>query len=235
MRIDILTLFPEMFDGPLDHSILKRAREAGVLDVNLVDFRDFTDDRHRTVDDAPFGGGPGMVIKPEPVFRAVEELRTGAEAPFPLIYLSPKGERFDQAMARELSSHPRIAFLCGRYEGIDQRIVDHLVDREISIGDYVLTGGEPACTVVLDAVVRHLPGVLGDRESIEEESFSENLLEYPQYTRPAEYRGWKVPEILLSGHHEAIRTWRREMALEETRKKRPDILRESIPPEVNHG
>jgi tRNA (guanine37-N1)-methyltransferase len=224
MRIDILTLFPEMFTGVLEYSIVKRAREAGVVAVNLVNFRDWAQDKHHTVDDSPFGGGPGMVIKPEPVFDTVAAVRATQKPVGPLVYLSPKGERFTQALARELASLPCLTLLCGRYEGLDQRVVDHLVDREISVGDYVLSGGEPAAIVLLDAVVRLLPGALGDEASTVEESFSEGLLEYPQYTRPAEYGGWKIPEVLLSGNHEAIRRWRRDMALEETRKKRPDLL-----------
>jgi tRNA (guanine37-N1)-methyltransferase len=224
MRIDVLTLFPEMFTGVLEYSIVKRAREAGVVTVNLVNFRDWAQDKHHTVDDSPFGGGPGMVIKPEPVFDTVAAVRATQKPVGPLVYLSPKGERFNQALARELSALPCLTVLCGRYEGLDQRVVDHLVDREISVGDYVLSGGEPAAIVLLDAVVRLLPGALGDEASTVEESFSEGLLEYPQYTRPAEYGGWKVPEVLLSGNHEAIRRWRRDMALQETRKKRPDLL-----------
>ncbi|MEJ2367998.1 MAG: tRNA (guanosine(37)-N1)-methyltransferase TrmD [Acidobacteriota bacterium] len=224
MRIDILTLFPEMFTGPFDHSIIKRAREAGILDLRTHDFRRFTDDRHGTVDDSPFGGGPGMVLKPGPVFRAVEWLRGELGDSVPLVYLSPRGRRFTQAEARELASMPGFILLSGRYEGLDQRVIDHLVDRELSIGDYVLSGGEPAAVVVVDAVARLLPGALGDDSSTEEESFSGNLLEYPQYTRPAEFRGWKVPEILLSGNHEAIRRWRREQSIDLTKARRPDLL-----------
>jgi tRNA (guanine37-N1)-methyltransferase len=224
MRIDVLTLFPEMLEGFLAHSIVKRARAAGVVDVRLHNFRDHAADRHRTVDDAPFGGGPGMVLKPEPVFAAVEALRAEAGEPVPFVYLSPKGERFTQSLAEEFAALPRIGLLCGRYEGLDQRVVDHLVDREVSIGDYVLSGGEPAASVVLDAVVRLLPGALGDGASTEEESFRGDLLEYPHYTRPAEFRGWTVPEILLSGNHEAIRRWRLDQAIETTRRKRPDLL-----------
>ena len=224
MRIDVLTLFPEMFAGPLEYSIIKRAREAGVVAINLVNFRDWARDKHHTVDDSPFGGGPGMVLKPEPVFETVEAVRATQEVKGPLVYLSPKGERLTQALAQELAALPCLTVLCGRYEGLDQRVVDHLVDREVSVGDYVLSGGEPAAIVLLDAVVRLLPGALGDDQSTEEESFSDGLLEYPQYTRPAEFRGWKVPEVLLSGNHEVIRRWRSEMSVEETRKKRPDLL-----------
>lgn len=222
MRIDVLTLFPEMLEGPFGHSIVRRAREAGVVDLRVHNFRDFATDRHHTVDDSPFGGGPGMVIKPEPVFAAVESLReSGASGP--LIYLSPKGERLTQALARELSALPAFLLLCGRYEGLDQRVVDHLVDRELSIGDYVLSGGEPAAAVVVDAVVRLLPGALGDAASPEEESFSDGLLEYPHYTRPAVFRGWAVPEVLASGDHGAIRRWRREQAHSITAERRPDL------------
>lgn len=222
MRIDVLTLFPEMLEGPFGHSIVRRAREAGLVDIRLHNFRDHAVDRHHTVDDSPFGGGPGMVIKPEPVFAAVEVLRASG-ATGPLIYLSPKGERLDQRLARELAELPGFLLLCGRYEGVDQRVVDHLVDRELSVGDYVLSGGEPAAAVVVDAVVRLLPGALGDAASPEEESFSDGLLEYPQFTRPAEFRGWAVPEVLLSGDHEAIRRWRRQEAERLTQTRRPDL------------
>ncbi len=225
MRIDVLTLFPEMFTGPLEYSIIKRARQAGVVKVHLVNFRDWARDKHHTVDDTPFGGGPGMVLKPEPVFDAVEALRSSQEAAGPLIYLSPKGEPLTQRLVKDLAALPALTLLCGRYEGLDQRVVDHLVDREVSVGDYVLSGGEPAAIVVLDAVVRLLPGALGDDQSTEDESFNDGLLEYPQYTRPAEFRGWNVPEVLLSGHHEAIRRWRKEMSVNVTRKNRPDLLR----------
>jgi tRNA (guanine37-N1)-methyltransferase len=234
MRIDILTLFPEMFRGMLEHSIVARAIDSGLVEVNLHNFREFAQDKHHTVDDSPFGGGPGMVIMPDPVFKCVESLRARQPAPSPLVYLSPKGERFTQATAAELSALPGFTLLCGRYEGIDQRIVDHLVDREISIGDYVLSGGEPAAMVVVDGVVRLLPGALGHEASTEEESFSLGLLEYPQYTRPSDYRGWRVPEILLSGDHGAIRRWRLEMSMELTRVKRPDLLRDREAVEANH-
>ena len=224
MRIDVLTLFPDIFTGFLNGSIVKRALEAGVADVRLHNFREFSEDRHHSVDDAPFGGGPGMVLMADPIFKAVAHVREESGTASPLLYLSPKGEPFDQALAWELAEWPSVILLCGRYEGVDQRVVEHLVDREISIGDYVLSGGEAAAMVVIDAVVRLLPGALGDGASSEEESFSPRLLEYPQYTRPADYLGWRVPEILLSGNHEAIRRWRREMALSETRKKRPDLI-----------
>lgn len=223
MRIDVLTLFPEIFGGFLGGSIVKRAIQAGVADVRLHNFRQFSQDRHHTVDDAPFGGGPGMVLASDPIFRAVEHVREEAGRA-PLLYLSPKGERLTQALVREIAAWPSVVLLCGRYEGVDQRVIDHLVDREISAGDYVLSGGEVAAMVLIDAAVRLLPGALGDEASAAEESFSGGLLEYPQYTRPAEYRGWRVPEVLLSGDHEAIRRWRREMSIQETRKKRPDLI-----------
>ncbi len=234
MRIDILTLFPEICEGFLAHSIVKRAIESGVAEVHLHNFRDFALDRHHTVDDSPFGGGPGMVIMPDPVFRCVEHLKSEQSCPSPVIYLSPKGERFNQSVAGELAELPGFTLLCGRYEGIDQRVVDQLVDRELSIGDYVLSGGEPAAMVVADSVIRLLPGALGDDASTQEESFSLGLLEYPQYTRPAEYRGWRVPDVLLSGDHAAIRRWRREKSVELTRVKRPDLLRDRDAVEANH-
>lgn len=235
MRIEVLTLFPEMFEGILGASIIKRAREAGAVQVGLRNFREWAKDRHHTVDDAPFGGGPGMVLKCEPVFEAVEAVREELGGSAPLVYMSPKGERLTQDLVREMASWPSMMVLCGRYEGLDQRVVEHLVDREVSVGDYVLSGGEPACMVLLDAVIRLLPGALGEPESVVEESFSEGLLEYPQYTRPAQFRGWEVPEVLLSGNHEAIRRWRREMSIEETKKKRPDLLRGRERLEANHG
>ncbi len=222
MRVDILTLFPGMFVGPFDESMLKRAREAGVLKLNLVDIRDFATDRHRTVDDTPYGGGPGMVMKPGPLFAAVEAVR-GPDSR--VILLSPQGRLFEQAMAVELSTLPHLVLICGHYEGVDERVREHLVDDELSIGDYVLTGGELAAMVVVDAVTRLLPGVLGAGESTVEESHSSGLLEYPQYTRPAEFRGWRVPDILLSGNHAEIARWRHRQALERTRQRRPDLLR----------
>ena len=222
MRVDILTLFPGMFVGPFDESMLKRAREAGLLQLNLVDIRDFATDRHRTVDDTPYGGGPGMVMKPGPIFAAVEAVRSADSR---VILLSPQGRLFEQAMAIELSTLPHLVLICGHYEGVDERVREHLVDEELSIGDYVLTGGELAAMVVVDAVGRLLPGVLGAGESTVEESHSSGLLEYPQYTRPVEFRGWRVPDILLSGNHAEIARWRRRRALERTRERRPDLLR----------
>jgi tRNA (guanine37-N1)-methyltransferase len=222
VRVDILTLFPGMFVGPFDESMLKRAREAGVLQLNLVDIRDFATDRHRTVDDTPYGGGPGMVLKPGPIFAAVEAVR-GTDSR--VILLSPQGRLFEHARAVELSTLPHLILICGHYEGVDERVREHLVDDELSIGDYVLTGGELAAMVVVDAVARLLPGVLGAGESTVEESHSSGLLEYPQYTRPAEFRGWRVPDVLLSGNHAEISRWRHRRALERTGQRRPELLR----------
>ena len=224
MRVDVLTIFPEMLQSPLEHSILGRAREAGLLDVRCVDLRDFTTDRHRQVDDSPYGGGPGMVMKPEPLFRAVESLAAEPPPPDRVILFTPLGRRFDQEVAGELAREQRLVFLCGRYEGIDERVHRHLVTDEISIGDYVLTGGELAALVVIDAIARLLPGVLGKDESAESETFEEHLLEYPHYTRPAEFRGWKVPDVLLSGHHGEVEKWRRLESLLRTLEHRPDLF-----------
>ncbi len=221
MRIDILTLFPEMFRGPFDESIVNRAKEKRLIEIYIHDIRDYTHDRHRKVDDRPFGGGPGMVFKPEPVFECVEKI--GAED-CPLIYMTPQGEPFTQKKAQKLSRRERLVLLCGHYEEIDERIRTALVGEEISIGDYVLSSGEVPAMVVVDCVVRLIPGVLGDSQSAEEESFANGLLDYPHYTRPAEFRGMKVPEVLLSGNHQEIRKWRKQMALERTKKVRPDLL-----------
>ena len=221
MRIDILTLFPEIFRGAFDESIVKRAREKGVVEIHLHNIRDYTHDRHRKADDRPFGGGPGMVLKPEPVFECVESIGAPARS---LIYLTPQGQRFSQTKAEELSRRERLVLLCGHYEEIDERIRTVLVGEEISIGDYVLSNGEMPAMVVVDCVVRLIPGVLGDDESAQTESFTSGILDYPQYTRPAEFRGMKVPEILLSGNHQEIRKWRESKALERTQKVRPDLL-----------
>ena len=221
MKIDVLTLFPGMFPGPLDESIIKRACESGRLRLGIHDLRDFTHDRHRTVDDRPFGGGPGMLIKPEPVFEAVEDLRDEKTR---VILTSPAGRPFRQQIARELAAEEHLLLVCGSYEGFDERVRERLADDEISIGDYVLTNGALPAMVVIDAVARLLPGVLGDDESSADESFSDRLLEYPQYTRPAEFRGMSVPEVLLSGDHAAIEKWRREQATVQTRQRRPDLL-----------
>ena len=219
MEIDILTLFPEMFEPVLGASILKIAREKGLVTFRLVDIRTFSTDRHRTVDDRPFGGGPGMVLKPEPVFAAVEHTETLSETPATRVLLTPQGQRLTQDLARELSRLPRLLLICGRYEGYDERIRLGLKPREISIGDYVLTGGELPAMVLIDAVVRLLPGVLGKEDSLAEESFAEGLLEYPHYTRPREFRGMNVPEVLLSGDHEHIRRWRLEQAKKRTHER----------------
>ncbi|MDP6794725.1 MAG: tRNA (guanosine(37)-N1)-methyltransferase TrmD [Verrucomicrobiota bacterium] len=221
MKIDVLTLFPGMFPGPLDESIIKRACESGRLRLGIHDLRDYTHDRHRTVDDRPFGGGPGMLMKPEPLFEAVEALR-GETAR--VILTSPVGRPFRQQIARELAAEEHLLLVCGSYEGFDERVRERLADDELSIGDYVLTNGALPAMVVIDAVARLLPGVLGDDESSADESFSERLLEYPQYTRPAEFRGMNVPEVLLSGDHAAIEQWRREQARERTAQRRPDLL-----------
>ena len=222
MKVDVLTLFPAMFAGPLDESILRRARESGRLELALHDLRDWTHDRHRTVDGTPYGGGPGMVLKPEPIFEAIDELATDTTQ---VVMLTPQGEPFRQATARRLSAHEHLLLLCGSYEGFDERIRTR-VHHEISIGDYVLTNGALPAMVVIDAVTRLLPGVLGDDASSVEESFSENTLDYPQYTRPAEYRGLEVPEVLQNGNHAAIEQWRREQAEQRTRERRPDLLEE---------
>lgn len=226
MRVDVLTLFPEAFAGPLDVSIIKRARDAGLLDLHLHDIREHATDRHRTVDDQPFGGGHGMVMKVDVLDAALQAAQAQAEAPGYVIYLSPQGERLDDALVRELAAHPRLVLVSGRYEGVDERFVEHCVDREVSIGDYILTGGELPAMVLIDAVARHLPGALGDDASPREESFVEGLLEHPQYTRPAEYRGWTVPDVLLSGHHAEIEKWKQEQRLERTSRRRPDLLEE---------
>jgi tRNA (guanine37-N1)-methyltransferase len=228
MRFEVLTTFPGMIEAVAGESILGKARQKGLIDVEAVNLRDFTSDKHRTTDDAPFGGGPGMVMKPEPVFDAVEALVSRRPGKTRILLMTPQGRRFDQSMAEQLARESHVIMICGRYEGVDERIREHLVTDEISIGDYVLTGGELAALVILDAVARLLPGVLGDESSPESESFSSGLLEYPQYTRPAEFRGYAVPEVLLSGNHEQIRKWRRAQSLERTLHKRPDLL-ESAP------
>ncbi len=224
MKIDILTIFPRFFDGLLEWGMVRQALRKGLLEVRTHDLRDFTDDRHRTVDDRPYGGGEGMVLKPEPIFRAVEACRQVSPHPGRVVLLTPQGRRFDQAKAKELSLLPRLILICGRYEGVDQRVADYLADEEISIGDYVLSGGELAAAIIVEAVSRLIPGVLGEGESALRESFMDGLLDYPHYTRPARFRDWTVPEILLSGDHEQIRLWREQQALERTRQRRPDLL-----------
>ena len=246
MQFDIVTIFPEFFAGPLDYGIVRRAREANLVHVRLHDLRDFTHDRHRTVDDRPFGGGEGMVLKPEPLFEAVESI-TGegpaARSDAAVVLLSASGKLFRQETARRFVQFERIVLLCGRYEGVDERVAEHLATEEISVGDYVLSGGELPAAIVLDAVTRLLPGALGNEASTENESFrkleveesisvADNfhsrkarlLLDYPHYTRPAEYRGWKVPDVLIGGHHAEVAKWRAQQAAEKTRRNRPDLL-----------
>jgi len=220
MEIDVFTVLPQILEPALDGGLLGKARERGVVEVRVRDLRDYTTDRHRSVDDSPFGGGPGMVVSAEPVFAAVEAVRP----PRPLFLLDPGGRRFDQAMAAELAATSGFSLLCGRYEGVDERVRRHLVDGELSIGDFILAGGEAAAFVVVEAVTRLVPGVMGNDESAGDESFTSGLLEYPHYTRPAEFRGWAVPEILRSGDHGRIARWRHAQALARTRTHRPDLL-----------
>jgi tRNA (guanine37-N1)-methyltransferase len=256
MKIDILTIFPDFFRGPLDYGIVRRARETGLVEINIHDLRGFTKDKHRTVDDRPFGGGEGMVLKPEPIFECLEsfgdvvsrEARLGAGVQQSVILLSAQGRRLDQALAAELSTLGRIVLICGRYEGVDERISEHLADREVSIGDYVLSGGELGAAVIMDTVTRLIPGAVGNQNSTRQESFTETrgeslrgpvevggdapsstcvsggLLDYPHYTRPADFRGMAVPEVLVNGNHDQIRTWRRKTALAKTLRNRPDLL-----------
>jgi tRNA (guanine37-N1)-methyltransferase len=227
---DIVTIFPDFFKGPFDFGVVRRGREKGLIDIRIHDLRDFTSDRHRTVDDRPFGGGEGMVFKPEPIFKAVESVRRDSHSE--VVVLSAAGRRFSQAEALRLSKAEQVILVCGRYEGIDERVVEHLATAEISIGDFIVSGGEIAAAVVVDAVTRYVPGVVGKEESILRDSFSdpaseEQLVEHPHYTRPADFKGWKVPEVLISGDHEAVRQWRHEAALKKTQKNRPDLLQES--------
>src|SRR5271157_2481579 len=255
MKIDILTIFPDFFRGPLDYGIVRRARETGLVEIRIHDLRQFTKDKHRTVDDRPFGGGEGMVLKPEPIFECLEslgdvasrEMRLSAAAKQSVILLSAQGRRLDQTLAAELSVLDRIVLICGRYEGVDERISEHLADREVSIGDYVLSGGELGAAVIIDTVTRLIPGAVGNQNSTRQESFTESfrgqtelagdgpsstcvsggLLDYPHYTRPAEYRGMEVPEVLVNGNHDEIRKWRRRCALQKTLRNRPDLLRDA--------
>jgi tRNA (guanine37-N1)-methyltransferase len=220
MRVDVFTIFPAYLEGPLRASLLGRARERGSLDVRIHDPRDHATDPHRSVDDTPFGGGAGMVLMPEPLFVAVEAV----QPPRPLLLLSAAGARFDQRMAARLAQRDGFSLVCGRYEGVDQRVADHLCDAEISVGDYVLAGGEAAALVVIEAVARLVPGVMGNTESGDDESFGDGLLEYPQYTRPADFRGWSVPEALRSGDHARVARWRKAQALRRTLDRRPDLL-----------
>lgn len=225
MRIDILSLFPEMFDGPFGHSIVKRAIDNNILDISVTNFRDFAYDKHKQVDDSPFGGGSGMVLKPEPLFRAVDHIKQTTDyQERRVLLMCPSGKPFTQAKARELAGYQQLIFICGHYEGFDARIADTLADESLSIGDYVLTGGELPAMVMVDAVARMLPGVLGSADSAPTDSFYGGLLEHPQYTRPREYEGLEVPEVLLSGDHARIRAWRREQSLRITLHQRPDLL-----------
>jgi len=235
MQFDVVTIFPDFFRSILDCGLMKRAQAGGQLEVAIHDLRDFTDDRHRTVDDRPFGGGPGMVLKPRPIFRAVESIKSsGPEAALPVILLSPQGRLLKQPVVEELSRHPRVVLICGRYEGVDERVAEHLATDEISIGDYVLSGGELAAAVVMESVTRLLPGTLGNEESATQDSFGApeipgeaahyRLLDCPHYTRPADFRGMSVPEVLLSGDHEEVRRWRRRRALAKTWRQRPELL-----------
>lgn len=227
MRIDIITLFPSMFKGPFEESTIKRAQEKNFLKIHLHNLRDFTTDRHRTVDDTPFGGGAGMVMKVEPIYKAINHIKEEIKEKVKVILLSPQGKTFTQEVAFELIKEKNLILICGRYEGVDERVREHLVDEELSIGDYVLSGGEIAAMVVVDALARLIPGVVGDERSIKEDSFYRGLLDYPQYTRPAEFKGWKVPEILRSGNHRKIETWRRKKMLEKTLLRRPDLLKKA--------
>lgn len=227
MQFDVFTLLPEVFSPYLESSILQRARQRGLIDVYVHNIRDWTHDRHHVTDDEPYGGGGGMVMKVEPIFEAVESV-LGAPPVCPLILLTPQGRVFDQRVAQELARHERLGLICGRYEGVDERIREHLVTDEISIGDYVLTGGELPALILIDALTRLIPGVLGDPDGAMDDSHAAGLLEYPHYTRPYEFRGWKVPDILLSGDHAKIAKWRREQSLLRTLERRPDLLKEAI-------
>ncbi len=229
MKFHIVTIFPEFFRGPFEHGVIQKAREAGLIEIHVHDLRTWTYDRHRTVDDRPFGGGEGMLLKAGPIFEAVEAIwpgySKGSSGGSRVILLSAQGKKFDQAKAREFSGLNELLLICGRYEGVDERVAEHLADEELSIGDYVLSGGELAAAIVVDAVARLQAGVLGNETSSIDESFSEEgLLDWPQYTRPAEFRGWKVPEVLIGGNHEEIRKWRKSAAREKTRRQRPDLV-----------
>lgn len=223
IRFDILSIFPEMFVSPLHCSILKRAREKGLVEIHLHNIRDYAEDKHKMTDDAPYGGGGGMVMKVEPVDRALASIRPEKEGILTVL-LTPQGETFSQKMAEEMSLRSRIVLICGHYEGVDERVRDHLVDKEVSMGDYILTGGELSAMIMIDAISRLVPGVLGNNESASSDSFSMGLLEYPHYTRPSDYRGWPVPEVLLSGNHREILAWRRKESLRRTYVRRPDLL-----------
>ncbi len=226
MRFDIITIFPEMFTGVFSGGVIKRAIEKGLMEIQVHDLRDYTFDKHRQVDDRPYGGLEGMVFKPEPLFRAVEDIRKGRSARICL--LSPQGKKFDSDLAESIAASPQVILVCGRYEGVDERVVESLVDEEISIGDYVLTGGEPAAAVVVDAVSRFVPGVVGREESVLHDSFAEGRLDFPHYTRPRDFRGMKVPQVLFSGDHAKIERWRKTKALEKTLAVRPDLLEREL-------
>jgi tRNA (guanine37-N1)-methyltransferase len=228
VHFDVITIFPEFFRGPFDYGVIRRGRERGLIETQVHDLREYTSDRHRTVDDRPFGGGEGMVFKPEPIFAAVEAIRKDDAAE--IVLLSAAGRRFDQAEALRLSRAAQLILICGRYEGVDERVVEHLATAEISIGDFVLSGGEIGAAVIVDAVARYVPGIVGKEESVLRDSFSdpasvERLVEYPHYTRPVEFRGWKVPQVLVSGDHEAVRRWREEASREKTARNRPDLYK----------
>ena len=225
MQIDIITIFPDIFKAIFGESIIKRAQEKRLAKINIHNLRDFSSDKHKKIDDRPFGGGPGMVFKPEPIFDAVKYIKTKSKSKkTKVILFSPQGKTLGHKLAKQLSNYKQLVLICGHYEGIDERVITKLVDEEISIGDYVLTGGELPAMVLVDAVVRLVPGVLGDKDSAKFDSFSDDMLEYPHYTRPANYKGMKVPEVLLSGDHNKIEAWRREQSYKITRKKRPDLL-----------
>jgi tRNA (guanine37-N1)-methyltransferase len=228
LRIDVLTLFPEAFAGYLEHSIIGRAGLREVVDIKLHNTRDYTHDKHHTVDDYPYGGGAGMVMKPEPIFEAVETIKAGIEnTDYPVILLTPQGKLFSQELAGKLARGNNIILICGHYEGIDERVAEHLATDQISIGDYLLSGGETAAMVIIDCLVRLVPGAIGSDVSLEEESHNGNLLEYPHFTRPPEFRGWKVPDVLLSGNHKEIALWRREQSIMRTARRRPDLLKKA--------
>lgn len=224
MNIVILTLFPGMFDGPFSESIIKRAVEKEHVSIDVVNFRDYSTNKHKTVDDIPYGGGAGMVIKPEPLFAAVEDIQQRFETPAEIILMTPQGEPLKQNVVNEVAQHSNLIIICGRYEGVDERVREELVDREISVGDYVLTGGELPAMVLVDAMVRMIPGVLGNSDTHQDESFYDGLLEYPQYTRPENFRGMNVPPVLLSGHHGDIEAWRKDQAIKRTKERRPDLM-----------
>ena len=225
MRFHILTIFPDFFEGPFRNGVVPRAEQTGIVEIRIHDLREWTTDRHRTVDDRPFGGGEGMLLKPEPIFKAVETIWPARDPNQRIVLVSASGKHFDQAAARRLSGYAELLIICGRYEGVDERVAEHLADEELSVGDFVLSGGELAAAMIVDAVARLLPGVLGHPDSAVRESFGkEGFLDCPQYTRPADFRGWPVPEVLLSGNHEQIRKWRQEAAREKTARNRPDLL-----------